>query len=140
MTEKNIFAYNLFFVIKFFIFSFFFYVKIAPPPPHPPTPTLPEKSHPLFPTNPPLKVLVLSSPLFLKIWLEAQPLPLQKGGGGCILCNPLHGPSHFFAIFSISIYILSALVELLKNPKWGRWSKKKGNIKIGGRIIKNGVV
>ena len=38
---------------------------------------------PLFPSNPPLKVEVLSSPPpFLKIWLEAQPPPpLQKGGG-----------------------------------------------------------
>ena len=45
----------------------------------------------LFLPNPPLKVEVLSSPHFLKIWLEAQrplphPTPLQKGGGGCPLC------------------------------------------------------
>ena len=38
----------------------------------PPTPT-PKKSHPLFPSNPPLNVEVLSSPPFLKTWLEAQP-------------------------------------------------------------------
>ena len=37
---------------------------------------------PLFPSNPPLKVEVLSSPPpFSKIWLEAQS-PLQKWGEG----------------------------------------------------------
>ena len=42
-------------------------------------PPIPEKIHPpLFPSNPHLKVKVLSKPPFLKIWLEAQ-LPLQKG-------------------------------------------------------------
>ena len=44
--------------------------------------TPPEKNYPLFPSNLPLKVEVLSSPFFLKVWLEAQPPPpLQKGGG-----------------------------------------------------------
>ena len=33
----------------------------------------PEKTHPLFPSNPIQKVKVLSSPLFLKNCLEAQP-------------------------------------------------------------------
>ena len=63
MTEKT------FIVIKYFRFEFIFYVKIATPPP--------KKSHPLFPSNPPLKVDVLSSPFFLKIWLGG-------GGGGPI--------------------------------------------------------
>ena len=41
----------------------------------------PEKSHPALSQQPPLKVEVLSSPPpFSKIWLEAQPPPLQKGG------------------------------------------------------------
>ena len=47
-----------------------------------------KKVTPLFPSNPPLKVEVLSSPApFLKIWLEVQtppsphPRPQQKGGG-----------------------------------------------------------
>ena len=44
-------------------------------PPHP------EKSHPLFPSNFPLKVEVLSSSPFLKICLEVQP-PSRKGKGG----------------------------------------------------------
>ena len=46
--------------------------KLQPPP---------EKSRPLFPSNPPLKVEVLSRPPppLLEIWLETQPLPLQKG-------------------------------------------------------------
>ena len=47
-----------------------------------------EKSHPLFPSNPPIKVEVLlslppSPPHFLKIWLEAQhppPPPEERGG------------------------------------------------------------
>ena len=64
MTEKT------FIVIKYFRFEFIFYVKIATPPP--------KKSHPLFPSNPPLKVDVLSSPFFLKIWL---------GGGGVHITN-----------------------------------------------------
>ena len=53
----------------------------------------PEKSHPLFPSNPPLKVEVLSSSppfwkLGLKIWLEVQPPsppPAERGGGSCML-------------------------------------------------------
>ena len=47
----------------------------------------PLKVTPFFPANPPLKVEVLQSPHFLKIWLEALPPPtlpspalLQKGG------------------------------------------------------------
>ena len=63
MTEKT------FIVIKYFRFEFIFYVKIATPPP--------KKSHPLFPSNLPLKVDVLSSPFFLKIWL----------GGGVHITN-----------------------------------------------------
>ena len=55
---------------------------------------------PLFPSNPPLKVEVLSSPPpFLKIWLEAQPPPLAERGGlptiwvcaSVIACNSLTG-------------------------------------------------
>ena len=43
----------------------------------------PEKSHPLIPSNPPLKVEVLLSPCFFLIWLEAQPpTPCRKGGWG----------------------------------------------------------
>ena len=41
----------------------------------------PEKTDPLFPSNPIQKVKVLSSPLFLKNCLEAQPTsphPLQE--------------------------------------------------------------
>ena len=77
MTEKNIFAYQL------FLSDFnFFCVKIATPPP-----LKKEKSHPLFPSNPPLKDEVLSKPPFLKIWLEVQPStphppPAERGEGG----------------------------------------------------------
>ena len=57
-------------------------LKLQPPPP--------EKSHPLFLSNPlsqppfsqpPLKVEVFSSPHFLKIWLGAQTPPVQKERG-----------------------------------------------------------
>ena len=42
----------------------------------------PKKSHLLFPSNLPLKVEVLSSPPFLKIWLEVQlPPPIAERGG-----------------------------------------------------------
>ena len=43
----------------------------------------PEKCHPLFPSNPPLKDEVLPSLSFFKIWLEAQPLstPAERRGG-----------------------------------------------------------
>ena len=71
MTEKNIFADKLFLSLNISYFNLFFMWKL-----HTPS----EKSHPLFPSNPPLKIEVLSSPLFLKIWLETQtPPPLQKG-------------------------------------------------------------
>ena len=46
---------------------------------HPPPPPLTEKSHSLFPSNPPLKAEVLPSSPFLKIWLGAQPPSLEKG-------------------------------------------------------------
>ena len=70
MTEKNIFGN--FFVVKYFRFLFTFYVKTA---------TSPEKSHPLFPSNLPLKIGILSSPLY---WTFDQSLntPSRKGGGG----------------------------------------------------------
>ena len=83
MTEKNIFPDKLFLPLNISDFNLFFKGKLQPPSPL-------EKSHPLFPSNPPLKVEVLSSPpLFLKIWFEVQPLPSQqKGRGG--LCGGVH--------------------------------------------------
>ena len=58
MTEKK-FRLPTFFLIKYFKSQSIFYVKIA---------TTSLQRSPLFPTNPPLKVKVLSSPPFLKIW------------------------------------------------------------------------
>ena len=43
--------------------------------------TSPKKSHPRLSQQPPLKFEVLSSPHFLKIWLEVPP-PSRKGRGG----------------------------------------------------------
>ena len=46
--------------------------KLQPPP---------EKSHPLFHSNPNLIFEVLPSHSFLKIWLEVQLSTAEKGGG-----------------------------------------------------------
>ena len=48
--------------------------KLQPPP-------SPKKGDPIFPSNPLLKVEVLSSPPFMKMWLEAQPPPCRNGWG-----------------------------------------------------------
>ena len=42
----------------------------------------PEKSYPLFSSNPPLKVEVLSSLPFLKFGRRFNPPPAERGGGG----------------------------------------------------------
>ena len=69
MIEENI-LFITFFVIKYFKVQFIFYVKTALPP---------VKGHPLFPGNLPLKFEIMSSPTFLKIWLEVQ-TPSRKRG------------------------------------------------------------
>ena len=43
-----------FFIVKYFRFYFFLMLKLLPPPP--------EKSHSLFPSNPPLKIEILPKP------------------------------------------------------------------------------
>ena len=97
MTEKNIFGN--FFVVKYFRFLFTFYVKTA---------TSPEKSHPLFPSNLPLKIGILSSPLY---WTFDQSLntPSRKGGAGGV------GGDYYFGRYS------SELAQLVSHPySWGR--------------------
>ena len=85
MTEKNIFAYKPFFSLN--ISDSIFYVKIATPP---------EKSHPLFPSNPTLKVKVLSSPFFENL-VGGSPPPSRpnaergEGGGGEVHTMPFTG-------------------------------------------------
>ena len=69
MTEKNIFVYKLFLLINVLDFSLFLCKNTATPP-------LKKKS-----PHSPLKIEILSSPSFLKIWLEDD-LHQQKGGGG----------------------------------------------------------
>ena len=73
MTDKNIFVYKLFLLLNISDL-FFFFLKLQPP-------SLMKEVNPLFPSNPPLKIEILSSPCapFLKIWLEAQP-PSRNGG------------------------------------------------------------
>ena len=71
MTEKYVFVYKLFLSLNISDFSLFFYVKTA---------TSLKKIHPLFPSNPPPKIGILTChPPFLKIWMEAQP-PSRKEG------------------------------------------------------------
>ena len=72
MNDRKIFLLIIFFVIKYFRFYFFFLVKIATP--------RPEKSHPFFPSNPHLKVEVLSrAPLFENLVWGSTPR-CRKGG------------------------------------------------------------
>ena len=73
MTEKNIFAYKLFLSLN--ISDFNLLCDNCTPS---------RKKSPPLSQQPPLKVEVLSSPPFLKIWLEVQPPlppPQQKGEG-----------------------------------------------------------
>ena len=67
MTEKNSFVYKLFFCLK---------IVIAPPL---------EKVTPLFPTKPPLKIKVLSSPPFRKFGRRLNPPPSPSRKRGCTL-------------------------------------------------------
>ena len=79
MTQKNIFAYKLFLSLNISDFNLFFMWKLQSPL---------KKVTLLFPSNSSLKVEILSSPLFLKIWLEAQPPPPpspSERGEGCTL-------------------------------------------------------
>ena len=70
MPQKNIFVYKLFLLLNISDFSLFFIQKLHPP----------EKSHPLpFPSNPPLKMGILSRPPFLKIWLKTQTPVAERG-------------------------------------------------------------
>ena len=55
MTKKNIFVYKRFLLLNILDFSWFLCKSCNPP----------EKSHPLFPSNPPLKIEILSSPPLL---------------------------------------------------------------------------
>ena len=57
MTWKNIFAYQLFLSLNIADFSLLFYVKIAS-----------SKRSPPLSTQPPLKINILSKPLFMKSW------------------------------------------------------------------------
>ena len=60
ITKKNVFAHKLFLSLN--ISDFNLCDNCTPPPPPPPPP--PKKVTPLFPSNPPLKVEVLSSSPF----------------------------------------------------------------------------
>ena len=73
MTEKNIFAYKLFLPLNISDFNLFLCENCNP--------SFLKKVTPSFPATP-VKVKVLSSPFFLKIWLEAHPpTPFAERGG-----------------------------------------------------------
>ena len=70
----------------------------------------PWKKYPLFPSNPPLKVEVLSSPPFLKIWLEVQPPPSRNGGAH--YDNDMRKQTFYICFFYICKLIFAKLVTL----------------------------
>ena len=72
--------YTDLFTLNISDFNLLFMSKLQPPP---------EKSHPPLSQQPPLKVEVLSSPSFLKIWLEVQPSPPQQKGEGVHTIQPI---------------------------------------------------
>ena len=65
-------------------FSWFFCKNCNPP----------GKSYPLFSSNPPLKVEVLSSPPFENLVGGPTPLSPEEGRGGCILCSGEYSNNH----------------------------------------------
>ena len=73
MTEKNIFAYKLFLSLNMLYFILFFMRQLQSTPP--------QKSHPLFPSNLPLKLKVLSSPPLFENLVGGSTPPCRKGGG-----------------------------------------------------------
>ena len=81
MIEKNIFVYKLFLLLNILDFSFF-YIKTATP---------------LETKSPPLKIEILSSPLFFKICCDAQtthpspptPSPLPTAERGEHIMKPI---------------------------------------------------
>ena len=75
LVMKNIFVYKLFLSLDISSFSLFLYKNCNLPL---------KKVTPLFPSNPTVKIEVLSSPPLLKIGWKVQP-PSRKGGGGCTL-------------------------------------------------------
>ena len=103
MTEKNIFANFL--LLNIWDFSLYFYVKTATPL---------KKVTPSFPATP-LLIGILSSPLFLKNWSEAQPLsPHQQKGGVHTLqtyCLSLRYALHMLLFGTVWVLIC------LKSPK-----------------------
>ena len=72
LVMKNIFVYKLFLSLDISSFSLFLYKNCNLPL---------KKVTPLFPSNPTVKIEVLSSPPLLKIGWKVQP-PSRKGGEG----------------------------------------------------------
>ena len=104
MTEKNILAYKLFLPLNI---SDFFWWKLQPPPPAPP-----KKG----PNNPTLKVEVLSSPPFLKICLEVQFPPAEKGW-----CTPCVCFRQKF--FKIDADLSNRKRRVKTNDRYSLWSE-----------------
>ena len=78
-------------------------------------PPSPQKSHPPLSQQPPLKVEVLSSPPFFKIWLEAQPPPPPPPLAerwGCTLWGWNRGPFTWEKLQILPINVLFPPNEL----------------------------
>ena len=83
MTEKNIFVHKLFLLLNISDFTLFFMQKLQLPP---------KKSHPLFFSNPTLKIEILSIPtLFQNLvrGLTPLPSPAERGAGGAHYVPPV---------------------------------------------------
>ena len=103
MTEKKFFAYKLFLSLNISDFNLFLCENCnAPSPP---------ATH-LFPSNPPLKVEVLSSPPYWKFGWRLN--PLQKGGGCPLWYSPplITAPTTHFSNFLFSICEYLPIVSL----------------------------
>ena len=70
LWQRKVFLFINFFVIKYFRFWFTFYIMTA---------TRPDKGHPLFPSNPPLKTEILPSHPLWKFGRRINPPSAEKG-------------------------------------------------------------
>ena len=118
-------------------FSLFFMKKPQPPPPLPS-----KKNHSLCPSNHPLKIEILSSPTFAKIWSEAQPpyclqssqlilksLSEKHDQNSIILTNVFdHGLTTLLSIFLVLRYLFIPLYASVYTLKICKWFKNKNTI------------
>ena len=123
MTKKNIFVYKLFLSLNILDLNLFFMWKLQPS-----SPSL-EKVTCLFPSNPPLKVQILSSPSFFEnlvgCLMPPPPPPSRKEGGvHTMLCRECQWSccSKFWSIFLVakwvSFYLLPCDYKISNKKKF----------------------